>query len=222
VDRCRRAHATPRLRSRAISRPRLRDAEVVRYRANENCVPKPLAEQHRRALRLLAEYAAYYHDDRTHLGLDKQTPRTDALEDAAAGRGRRGATATRRTAPLLRSRSVRITTNETNTRRTLRAARASQKAHAQTAPSRVTAKLLCRSCRIRGPRMRADDYWRPTGANNCALQAAGELADLSRSTAANRRRVDCVHQARYRLGAAPLREAKRPFVRVVKGRCHLS
>jgi putative transposase len=32
----------------------------------------PLNEQHLR--RLLLEYLAYYHDDRTHIGLEKQTP----------------------------------------------------------------------------------------------------------------------------------------------------
>jgi hypothetical protein len=28
----------------------------------------------RHLLRMLTEYVAYYHDDRTHLGLDKETP----------------------------------------------------------------------------------------------------------------------------------------------------
>jgi hypothetical protein len=32
----------------------------------------PLNERHLK--RLMSEYIAYYHDDRTHLGLDKETP----------------------------------------------------------------------------------------------------------------------------------------------------
>ena len=32
----------------------------------------PLNERHLK--RLLSDYLSYYHDDRTHLGLDKQTP----------------------------------------------------------------------------------------------------------------------------------------------------
>jgi transposase InsO family protein len=43
----------------------------------------PLNERHLK--RLMTEYVRYYHDDRTHLGLDKQTPtgRTAAKDTAA-------------------------------------------------------------------------------------------------------------------------------------------
>ena len=37
----------------------------------------PLNERHLK--RLLSQYVSYYHDDRTHLGLDKQTPARRAL-----------------------------------------------------------------------------------------------------------------------------------------------
>ena len=43
----------------------------------------PLNERHLK--RLLSDYLCYYHDDRTHLGLDKQTPGRRAL---SVGSGR--------------------------------------------------------------------------------------------------------------------------------------
>jgi hypothetical protein len=60
-------------------------------------------ERHLR--RLLRDYVDYYHDDRTHLGLDKQTPakRQPAVKPAHR---RRGASATWRVAPSLRPRGV--------------------------------------------------------------------------------------------------------------------
>jgi hypothetical protein len=35
--------------------------------------------------RLLADYVAYYHDDRTHLGLDKSTPASRSVAPCPAG-----------------------------------------------------------------------------------------------------------------------------------------
>jgi hypothetical protein len=42
-----------------------------------------LNERHLR--RLLTDYVAYYHDDRTHLGLDKATPASRSVDPCPAG-----------------------------------------------------------------------------------------------------------------------------------------
>ena len=38
--------------------------------------------------RILTEYFAYYHDDRTHLGLEKNTPNSRSVEPKPAGKYR--------------------------------------------------------------------------------------------------------------------------------------
>jgi hypothetical protein len=54
--------------------------------------------------RLLADYFHYYHEDRTHLGLRKETP--DGQNSIAGLRSHYCSCATRRSAPSLRPRSV--------------------------------------------------------------------------------------------------------------------
>jgi len=46
----------------------------------------PLNEQHLR--RLGREYLAYYHEDRTHIGLDKRTPESRPIESRPSRAGK--------------------------------------------------------------------------------------------------------------------------------------